>query len=74
MATLPAAAERLADVLARLAAERAANHTRISGAPVSEATRSNLHGVVERSYQYSARLCPQIFAAFGNSGNSEARH
>lgn len=74
MATLPTAAERLADVLARLETERAANHTRISGAPVSEATRSNLRGVVERSHAHAARLCPQIFAAFGNSGNSEARH
>ncbi len=70
---LPTPSERLVDALVRLEALRATSHGRIDTASVSEATKANARGVVERSYEHVARLCPQIFAMFDTSG-SEVRH
>ena len=70
---LPAPSERLADALARLETLRVVSHEKIETAPMSEASRANARGGVERSYHYAVRLCPQISAMFGNGG-SEARH
>jgi hypothetical protein len=60
--------------LADLEALRAVNHEQIEAAPMSEASKANARGVVERSYHHVARICPQIVAMFDTSNTSEARH
>jgi hypothetical protein len=71
---LPTSSEQLSEALASLEALRAVNHDQIKAASMSEASKANARGVVERSYEHVARLCPQIVAMFDTTNTSEARH
>ena len=66
--------KRLSDALNSLELVRAVHHERIEGANMSEVSKASARGVVERSHEYTARLCPRIAAMFGNRNTGAARH